>query len=78
MYSLGGAILILTCAMVGVMAMRGHWIRTWCGVFLGIWFLGLAGALMMDYASVYALAYPLVVFLIAVFIRGIVRMMERV
>ncbi|MEW6356415.1 MAG: hypothetical protein AB1696_08825 [Planctomycetota bacterium] len=64
--------------MVGVLALGGHWTRAWCGVFLGIWFLGLAGALMTDQAPVYSLAYPLVLWLVAVFVRGVVRMIERV
>jgi len=78
MYSMCGGVLILTCAIVGVMVLGNHWSRAWCGVFLGMWFLGLSGALIMDYAPLYALAYPPVLWLIAVSVRGVVRMIERV
>ena len=41
-------------------------------------FLGLAGALVTDYAPLYILAYPPVLWLIAVSVRGVVRMIEKV
>ena len=75
---MGGGVLVLTCAIVGVMALGNHWTRAWCGVFLGMWFLGLSGALITGHAPLCALAYPPVLWLIAVFVRGVVRTIERV